>query len=151
MEAPVDNYSITNDTLARARVEMGRNVSLLFRDPGSGPWNYPTGRIQKGLVLAHGNMELAEEGIGFGVPLLKLGHKTIFPGRAHVTTEKYSDTSIVKVNYDLNLVERMGLESGKSIDSRAFYGLRNYFSWLHRRYPLLRGAITWASNNLKRA
>lgn len=151
MKTPVNNFSITDDIPVQVRIEMGRNVSLLFRYPGSGPWGHPAGRIQKGLVLAHGSRELAEEGIGFGVPLLKLGHETIFPGRAHVTIEKDSDTSIVKVNYDLNLIERMELKSGKSIDSRAFYKMRNYFSWLHRRYPPFRGVITWASNSLKLA
>ncbi|MFQ5924953.1 MAG: hypothetical protein ACE5IE_03050 [Dehalococcoidia bacterium] len=151
MKAPANNFSTTNDMPARARIEMGRNMALLFGDPGTGPWDYPAGRIQKGLVLAHGNRDLAEEGIGFGVPLLKLGPETIFPGCAHITTEKDSDTSIVEVNYDLNLVERMEFESGRSIDSSAFYKMRDYFSWLHRRYPPLRGVITRASNSLKLA
>ena len=149
MKAAANNSWITNDISAWVRIEMGRGVALLFKDSGSGPWDYPASRIQKGLVLAHGSRELAEEGIGFGVPLLKLGHETIFPGRAHLTTEKDGDTSIVEVNYDLNLVERMELRGNKSIDSRAFYKMRDYFSWLHRRYPPLRGVITRASNRLK--
>jgi len=44
--------------------------------------NYPSCRIQKGLILVHDNKDLSEEGVGFGVPVLKFGQKTIFPGYA---------------------------------------------------------------------
>ncbi len=150
MKSSADGLWMNNNIPAQARIEMGRGVSLLFRDPGSGPGDYPTCQIQKGLVLAFRNRELVEEGTGFGVPLLRLGHETIFPGCAHVTTEEDGDTSIVEVDYEMCLVERMVAKSGQSINSRAFYRIKDYLSWLHRECPPLRGVLTQAASNLRR-
>lgn len=63
--------------------------------------------IQMGLVLFHENKDLSEEGIGFGVPVLRFGHETIFQGNACVSTEKESNILVVKIDYDMNLAERI--------------------------------------------
>ncbi len=101
-------------------------------------------------MLVHENRDLSEEGIGFGIPVLKFGHETIFPGNACVSTEKDGDISVVKIDYDMNLVERMVVKSSKRIDSEAFYKMKEYFSWLHRKYPQLRGILVRSSNSLRR-
>ena len=55
-------------------------------DPGAaGP--YPTRRLQKGLLLLDGGQELTEEGVGFGVPVLKRGPQTVFPGSAELDVQ----------------------------------------------------------------
>ncbi len=150
MKSSAGGLSMNSKIPARARIEMGRGVSLLFRDPGSGPGDYPICRIQRGLVLAFRNRELVEEGTGFGVPLLRLRHETIFPGRARVTAEEDGDASIVEVDYEMCLVERMAAKSGRSINSQAFYRIKEYLSWLHRKCPPLRGVLTQAASSLRR-
>jgi hypothetical protein len=42
--------------------------------------HYPAARLQRGLLLVCPGRDLAEEGVGFGVPVLKRGAQTIFPG-----------------------------------------------------------------------
>jgi hypothetical protein len=44
----------------------------------------------------------------------------------------------------------MVVKSSKRIDSEAFYKIKEYFSWLHRKYPLLRGILVRSSNSLRR-
>jgi len=133
----------------RIRIEMPLGVCLHFKDPEIVPGDYPACRIQKGLVLVLENRDISEEGIGFAVPVLKFGNETIFPGNACVSTEKDGDISVVKIDYDMNLVERMA-KSSRRIESQAFYRIKEYFSWLHRKYPLLRGILVQSSNSLRR-
>jgi len=133
----------------RVKIEMTTGIGLIFMDHEIEKGEYPACRIQKGLVLVHENRDLSEEGIGFAVPVLKFGHETIFPGNASVTTEKEGDKSVIRINYDMNLVERMLVKSSKR-DSKAFYKIKEYFSWLHREYPQLRGIMVRSSNSLRR-
>ncbi|TAN37178.1 MAG: hypothetical protein EPN24_06485 [Candidatus Methanoperedens sp.] len=141
---------MTNNIPPRVRIEMPLGICLHLKNPEIDQGDYPTCRIQKGLVLFHEYRDLSEEGIGFGVPVLKFGHETIFPGNACVSTEKDGDISVVNIDYDMNLVERMVVKSSKRIDSEAFYKIKEYFSWLHRKYPQLRGILICSSNSLRR-
>ncbi len=149
MKEPFNNFSMTKDIPGEVRIQMTKGLCLRINDPGIEQGDYPTCRIQKGLMLFHENRDLSEEGIGFGVPVLKSGHETIFPGYACVTADKDNDTIVVKIDYDMNLVERMAVKS-KSIDNKVFYKIKEYFSWLHREYPLLRGILVRSSNSLRR-
>ena len=42
------------------------------------------------------------------------------------------------------------MKSSKRIENEAFYKIKECFSWLHRKYPLLRGIIVQSSNSLRR-
>ncbi len=125
------------------------NVSLLFRSAGAG-CEYPSCRLQKGLLLAFGHKELSEEGIGFGVPVLRFGHEAIFPGGARITTNIERDKTSFTADYDLNLAERMAVK-GRKINSRAFYMIKELLSSLHREHPRFRKILTHASGTLRRA
>ncbi len=141
---------MTGYILPRVRIEMPLGICLLINDPEIEPGDYPSCRIQKGLVLVHENRDMSEEGIGFAVPVLKFGNETIFPGNACITIEKDGDRSVVKIDYDMNLVGRMVVKKTKTIDSEAFYKIKEYFSRLHRRYPQLRGILIRSSNLFRR-
>jgi hypothetical protein len=136
----------------RIRIDAGEGLSLIFRESGGGPRDYPSCRIQKGLVLCCGDRELVEEGTGFGVPVLRFGHETVFPGevRAAVESRTNGDSTVIRVDYELNLVERM-VAGGEIISGKMFYAAKEYLAGLHRRYPPLRGIGTWASNGLRTA
>ncbi len=105
---------------------------------GSSRSDFPTCRIQKGLLLSFGNTDLEEEGVGFGVPVLKFGREAIFPGTASIMK---NTVQTFTVDYDLNLAERMAVK-GRKINSRTFYRLKEALCTLHREFPGLRKAIT---------
>jgi len=141
---------MTKNTFPQARIEMPFGVCLHIRNPEIEPGDYPACRIQKGMVLVYENKDLSEEGIGFAVPVLRFGHETIFPGNACISNEKEGDLLVVKIDYDMNLVERMVVNNSKRIKSEAFYKIKECFSTLHREYSPLRGILVSSSNLLRR-
>ncbi len=137
MIVPVNNLSATDISTEQVRIPMSGEISLQIVN---GAGNYPSSRIQKGPVLIYRNKDLSEEGVGFGVPVLKFGHEAIFPGSRRITAEKNNDTVVIKINYDLNLVERMAIRGNKKID-RAFYKIKEWFHGQHRDHPGARGIL----------
>lgn len=140
---------MTGNCPEEVRIELGRGISLIFRNVRDSPWSYPSDRIQKGLILAYGDRELAEEGVGFGVPVLKFGCETVFPGSAQVITSKNQAASTIDVNYNLNVVQRLAM-NGRTLSSPAVYEAQEYFARLHRNYTALRSPGKWFFNNLQR-
>lgn len=140
---------MTANSPEEVRIELKDGVSLIFRSAIGSPLHYPSGRIQKGLILAYGDRELAEEGVGFGLPVLKFGCETVFPGSAQVITRKNQAASTIEVNYNLNVVQRLAM-NGKTLSSPAVYETQEYFARLHRNYPVLRRPGKWFFNNLQR-
>ncbi|HEY9206061.1 MAG TPA: hypothetical protein VIO58_09075 [Candidatus Methanoperedens sp.] len=131
-------------------IAKAKEISLCFEETDVRASIYPASRIQKGPVLACNNVDLSEEGVGFGVPVLKFGHETIFPGHCSLTTGKEADFTILSVDYCMDLAERMAVR-GRKIDAGSFYRIKEYFSLLHRVYPHLRGILTRASIASRRA
>jgi hypothetical protein len=58
------------------------SLTITDRAPSAGAHDghYPAARLQRGLLLVCPGRDLAEEGVGFGVPILKRGAQTVFPG-----------------------------------------------------------------------
>ncbi len=131
-------------------ITIGGDISLQIKEPEIEKQSYPSCRIQKGPVLFHGNKDLSEEGIGFGVPLLKFGQKTIFPGKGCIEVRKYADRTNVNIDYDFNLAEKM-IVKGRILESRAFYNIKDILSRIHRKNPFLRGILNQGSIVLRRA
>lgn len=132
------------------RIEITAGMCLIIKNPVIERGDYPSSRIQKGLVLVYENRDLSEEGIGFAVPVLRFGHETLFPGNARVTTEKDDYTTVVNIDYDMNLVQRMTMKNRKRIESKAYYKIKEFFSMLHRYFPQLRRIMVRSSNSLRR-
>ncbi|MFA4964380.1 MAG: hypothetical protein WC709_01905 [Thermoleophilia bacterium] len=146
----------------RAAVELPGGLSLAIADwqrgegggeagdgSGAAP-RYPTAQLQKGLLLFAGGQELAEEGVGFGVPILKRGPQTVFPGRLRLSDPRLGDAWEVTAAFEMNLVERLATRGGGSVEPRALYAAKDWLAALHRRAPGLRRPLAAASAALRR-
>ncbi|MCL7412040.1 MAG: hypothetical protein M8353_00270 [ANME-2 cluster archaeon] len=138
----------TSFSLKEAGVEIGESITLMMKMGRSG--SYPASNIQKGLVLVFRGTDLSEEGIGFGVPLIRCGWEAVFPGSACITLKREGDRTVVNTDYDLRLVERMIVKEKKRIESRTFYRITGYLSTLHRNCPPLRKILALSSGIVRR-
>lgn len=144
LEQPVTNDTGAGSIPLCVTVELAEGLSLLMRTQSDKPGGYPASSIRKGLILACDGSDLSEEGVGFGVPVLKSGYEAIFPGEANITSVRDGDITIVRAGYNMNLEERMEVR-GRRIKSKNFYRVKESISGLHRERPWLRKALTIAS------
>jgi hypothetical protein len=127
------------------------SLSLRITDQAADVGPYPTKRLQKGLLLADGEHDLAEEGVGFGVPVLKKGGQTVFPGGLELVWERSGAAWEVRAVFVMNLVERLARRGGGRLRSEPLYAVKDSLAALHRRSPALRGLLTATSTGLRRA
>jgi hypothetical protein len=107
---------------------------------------YPTARIQKGLVLLFNDQDLSEEAVGFGVPVIKRGLQTIFPGGVELFPHDQSPSSKITARYNMNLEERITKGGSGLVNNRLVYASKNVLAALIRNLPFMRGLLTHASN-----
>ncbi len=111
---------------------------------------YPSSRIPKGLTLACHGADFTEEGVGFGVPVLRTDLETIFPSNNRFFPDPENPARIV-VAYDMGLVQRLS-RAGKDMPGGRLLDLMNQImARLHRGYPFLRPALAAASSPILRA
>ncbi len=134
---------------------MGLNIQILpgitldFGDPLPDQ-HYPTTRLQKGFILRDQGTQLTEEAVGFGVPVVKRGLQSIFPGEAALTWEKQGSTWVVSAHFKLNLVEKISKGGNGNVGNKSFYALKDTLAEGIRRYPVIRGLLTSISSALRR-
>ncbi len=110
---------------------------------------YSTARLRRGLLLMDGGADLSEEGVGFGVPVVKRGRETLFPGALEVIELSFGSRPRLVALYTLDLVERLRGAGGDVVDRRGLYGAKDALAALHRRAPALRGPLTTVSSLLR--
>jgi hypothetical protein len=101
--------------------------------PDCRPNYLETSPLHKGLALVYHGRELIEEGVGFGVPVVKYADKTYFPGEAAVSFD--GDCILAKV-YALNMVSVKKLGGAGYIDDRLYSVLRKNFERLYLQKKL---------------
>jgi hypothetical protein len=143
-------------------VPIGARLVLEIGEEPGDAGEYPTARLQKGLLLVDAGVNLAEEGVGFGVPILKRGMRTVFPGRREVACRRDGSTWEVTATYEMDLVERLAKAHGgggprtpgpdeRLVRSRALYAAKDALAALHRRFPALRRPLAATSTGVRRA
>ena len=108
-------------------IPLFQGLALKMSDAPSGKNDFPTARLQKGLILLDHDQELDEEGVGFGVPVLKRGLNTIFPGAVRLTCLQKGPIWEINARYELNLVEKS--LKGKTIGWKTGWYICLRISW----------------------
>src|SRR4030066_389263 len=130
-------------------IQLFSDICLKIRPVFKNGGCYPTSRLQKGLILISNGQELAEEGVGFGVPVLKLGVKTIFPGGIELACSEVGARQEITAIFFMNLEERLTSQSLGSVKSRSLYWIKNHLADVYRRFPPARGPLTAISKSLR--
>ena len=94
-----------NDLLDSITIQLNDRLSLrVYKD--NKPNCLETAPLQKGLILVYDGKELIEEGVGFGVPVVKYKDKTYFSSSAQVSMRKDGQFYILEKQYTLDAVSR---------------------------------------------
>jgi hypothetical protein len=128
-------------------VEISKDLTLIVGRGGL--QGYPTSKIEKGLVISLKGEDLCEEGVGFGVPVLKFGDDAAFPGSSKSSSWKKGDLAVVKVDYDINLMSRLAL-GDRLIKTDLLCRAKGRVDRLHRDRPSLRCSISLGSALFRR-
>jgi hypothetical protein len=125
-------------------------LSLTISDKPMERSLYPTSRLQKGLLMNQDGQNLAEEAVGFGVPVLKQGLQAIFPGKMELAFLDDEPNWAVCATFTLNLVEKISRAGMGSANSKALYAVKNILAAFIRAFPLARGTLTALSNGARK-
>lgn len=96
-----------------------------------------TGALQKGLVLMLDGRELIEEGVGFGVPIVKYADKTFFSSTADVSMEKIGSACTLTKVFTLDTVSLKKFGQTTYIDDGLYSPLRKTFQRLYLKHKKL--------------
>ncbi len=110
-----------------------QDFTLFISDHSSDSDRYPTARLQKGLLLRRRDLDMAEEAVGFGVPVLKRGLQAYFPGDMELGVKRTGTTQVVSAIYNINLVEKIGRPGDANLDNKLIYGIKNFLAAVIRQ------------------
>jgi hypothetical protein len=123
---------------------------LAIADEPNGRKPYPTSSLKKGLVMIYQGQDLAEEAVGFGVPVIKQGLQTIFPGNIELDFLHRGSTWVVTATYTINLIEKIARLGTERFTNKCIYTIKNFLAAFIRQFPPTRGFLTSLSNRLRR-
>ncbi len=132
------------------RIPLFNGLELRITDIRDLNSRYATAGMQKGLLLMDNGRNLAEEAVGFGVPVLKQGVRTIFPGNAEISLLQRGPVWEIAAQFTLNLEEKIALPGKRVVKTRFLYALKNNTAAVIRRIVILRGLLTSISSGLRR-
>jgi hypothetical protein len=131
-------------------IPLAGGLSLAFGDAPGQAKSYATSHLQRGFRLLDGGEDLAEEAVGFGVPVVRMGLQTLFPGSVVVEWPSEGSPTTIRARYRLDRVEKFARVDSQPVDGRLFYTTKNVLAEVIRRWPISRNALTAASSALRR-
>lgn len=100
----------------------------------SSPHCMETAPLHKGLVLMLDNREVIEEGMGFGVPVVKYEDKTYFSISADALVQKSHAICVIKKTFVLDAISRKKFWRSTYIDDDVYSIVRKTFSKLYLKH-----------------
>jgi len=131
-------------------IPLFNRTSIRIADISGNGFDYPTSQLQKGFLLIHDGQNMAEESVGFGVPVFKQGFRTIFAGDIELSYQRKASLWQVNTIYIMNLQEKIGRIGSGNIRSNLLYSIKNSLAAVHRTFPILRRLLTSVSAMLRR-
>jgi hypothetical protein len=131
-------------------IPVSQELALKVVDQPKDGMDYPTSRLQKGLVMIHHGQDLAEEAVGFGLPMVKRGNQAFFPGNVELDLVRRNSIWVVTALYTINLVEKVIRPGRASVTNQWLYAAKNSMAAFIRQFPPARGALTALSSGLRR-
>lgn len=110
---------------------------------------YATRRLQRGFRLMDHGEDLSEEAVGFGLPVVKRGLHTAFPGMVAVTVLPTDSLWRVQASYTFNLVERLSRGASPSLRCRPVYLTKDFLAAIMRHSRPVHGPLTAISSWLR--
>jgi hypothetical protein len=132
-------------------IPLFQGLSLSISDPPSNKQAYSTASLQKGFLIMDQGQELAEEAVGFGVPVLKRGIQTIFPGSAALTWMRHATIWNITARFRLNRIEKFSRPGNSALENRLLYSAKDALAAAIRSLPILRAPLTALSSLLRRS
>jgi hypothetical protein len=114
-------------------VPLTKRLSIrLYAD--SRPHCMETAPLHKGLILMLDSQEVVEEGMGFGVPVVKYLDKTYFSSSAYVSVQEYKSVYAIKKTFVLDAISRKKFWRSTYIDDDVYSIARKTFAKLYLRH-----------------
>ena len=99
-----------------------------------------TAKLQKGVTIVYNGIEVAGEGTGFGVPVLKYGSETCFSGTATLRVQEQENLTVIHKEFDMDMVERAEFRN-LSLANGKLRKLVDYISTLYQKHRRLGHSI----------
>jgi len=97
----------------------------LYRD--TRPHCLETAPLQKGLVLVLDGRELIEEGVGFGLPVVKYDDKTYFSSAAQTWLQADSDPPTLVKTFSFDTISRKRFGKDSYVNDRFYASVHRFF------------------------
>jgi hypothetical protein len=133
-------------TAMEIKMTLQQGLSLILTDDHRQGREYATTDLQKGFQLYDNGQSLAEEAVGFGVPVVKKGLRTIFAGNAEFTVVQNGPVCEATATFTLNKEEKISRPGRTTMRSPLLYKTKNIMAALIRRCFWLRSFLTFLSS-----
>jgi hypothetical protein len=100
-----------------------------------------TAALQKGVVLMFDGRELVEEGVGFGVPVVKYEDKTFFSSKATVAIQKTGTEYLLTKVFTLDTVSIKKIGKASYINDKWYTRVRKTFELMYLKHPKIKFAF----------
>jgi len=133
----------------KINIPVSNDLSLTIANKPDEGTAYPTSHLQKGLLLGFRGLDLAEEAVGFGIPVLKRGFQTLFTGNVELGLIRNDSTWVVTALYTIDLMEKLARQGRPGLDNKLLYAVKNSMAAFIRRFPHVREFLTALSGGLR--